>query len=342
MDIGTKFVYWYKRHWLHYRSRLLSGDYIRVAYTLSPDPKVQAHCIANMDPEDRFATERLLVKLFIPGFVEDEDKWEQEKARVVNKYLEEFDDFQNHRGFWKSKSIWIVAGQSDMPAHVWHHRYSYPFTEFLGKLACIVLSKVTGIGEAERHWKANKRVRSGQRARMSAEKTKKQAAISAAHSMEKSQRRRDASKWAGKLMNDEDFNALKLGEFLHFIVAFCVTCKVCANTFTSAGDYCDNDVQPRPRLAAREFRNWYEPWEKTLFKPGGNQYFAAIVDKKYGGISFKDFLTGKIGYTLKQGCAVLIRCRKNQKTGTELQAVDGHNWFYGLLVCYDGFDAEVP
>jgi hypothetical protein len=48
----------------------------------------------------------------------------------------------------------------------------------------------------------------------------------------------------------------------------------------------------------REFRNWYEPWEMTLFKPGGNQFFEAIIAKKYGGLHFKDFLGDRVGFTL--------------------------------------------
>ena len=80
----------------------------------------------------------------------------------------------------------------------------------------------------------------------------------------------------------------------------------------------------------------------TVFKPGGNQYFRALVGKKYGGLHFKDFLTGKVGYIVEDKCAVLLRCSKHRTQGTELQAKDGCNWFYGLLVCYDGFDAELP
>lgn len=71
---------------------------------------------------------------------------------------------------------------------------------------------MTGIGEAERMWKENKKTRGGQRCRLSTDKTKKQATISAAHSMNKSKARNASAKRRGKLMDDEDFKAMKMGK----------------------------------------------------------------------------------------------------------------------------------
>ena len=100
-------------------------------------------------------------------------------------------------------------------------------------------------------------------------------------------------------------------------------------------------VKDRPVEKAYKFRNWYEPWEMVLFKKEGNQYHKQIIELKYGGLSFKCLEDGSNGFTLKEGCAVLIRCRADKKYGTELQAVDGCCWFYGVLICYDGFDVEL-
>jgi hypothetical protein len=52
----------------------------------------------------------------------------------------------------------------------------------------------------------------GQRCRLSTDKTKKQATISAAHSMNKSKARNASAKCRGKLMDDEDFKAMKMGK----------------------------------------------------------------------------------------------------------------------------------
>ena len=101
-------------------------------------------------------------------------------------------------------------------------------------------------------------------------------------------------------------------------------------------------VKDHPVEKAYKFRNWYEPWEMVLFKKEGNQYHKQIIELKYGGLSFECLEDGSNGFTLKEGCAVLIRCRADKKYGTELQAVDGCCWFYGVLICYDSFDVELP
>ena len=108
------------------------------------------------------------------------------------------------------------------------------------------------------------------------------------------------------------------------------------------GFYCDGDISARPPVEKRTFRCWYEPWEHTVFKPGGNQYFAAFIDRKYGGLSFKALDDGRAGWIPKKGCAVLIRCSKHKTKGSELQGKNGHNYYYGLLICYEGYDPDLP
>ena len=100
-----------------------------------------------------------------------------------------------------------------MVPYLWHMKYSAPYTEYFGVLGCRVTAKAMGIGESERHWKQNKKIRLGQRARLSPEKTKKQATIAADYSMKKSELRRSKANKAGVLWTDEDFETLKLGEF---------------------------------------------------------------------------------------------------------------------------------
>ena len=51
------------------------------------------------------------------------------------------------------------------------------FTTYLGPLGCRVTSKGMGIGKAERHWKANKKIRGGQRAKLSPKNAKMQATM---------------------------------------------------------------------------------------------------------------------------------------------------------------------
>jgi hypothetical protein len=75
MDCNKEFKVLYRRSWNHYKNKLLT-DYVCAAYVLSPDPKVYEDAHANMEPEDREACERLLIKLFLLGYVENHPEWE--------------------------------------------------------------------------------------------------------------------------------------------------------------------------------------------------------------------------------------------------------------------------
>ena len=56
-------------------------------------------------------------------------------------------------------------------------RYSLQETKVLGKLACLVLSKILGIRTAKQNWKQVKYIKLGQRSSTGTEKVKKQTAL---------------------------------------------------------------------------------------------------------------------------------------------------------------------
>lgn len=213
MDCNEEFKVLYRRSWNHYKNKLLT-DYVRAAYVLSPDPKVYEDARANMEPEDREACERLLIKLFLPEYVENHPEWEQKKATMIDEFLSDLHDFQNKAGYFNKMHIWIAASSDGMHAYLWHSRYSYLFTKWLGKLGALVCAKGTGICEAERNWKENKKIRGGQRGKLSPQRTSQLATLSASHSMNKSKARQAAARRVGKLMNDEDFKIMNMGECL--------------------------------------------------------------------------------------------------------------------------------
>ena len=68
---------------------------------------------------------------------------------------------------WKSKDI------SDGNSHLWHQKYSLPFTKVLGFVACRVTSKVLGIGASERSWGDVKTIKSGKRYAISSDVSEK-------------------------------------------------------------------------------------------------------------------------------------------------------------------------
>ena len=99
LDDVAKLRYWSRRHYMHYRHFLLP-DHVRVSYLLCPHPKVIEHAKnpANRDPEDRQSCERLIKKLMVP--VEGVDRTEREvlEAQLIDTFLSELRDFQNHQG----------------------------------------------------------------------------------------------------------------------------------------------------------------------------------------------------------------------------------------------------
>ena len=72
---------------------------------------------------------------------------------TLDMFWTEYTDFDNKIGSFDDDGfIWKRKGISDGNSHLWHQKYSLPFTKVLDFVACIVTSKVLGIGAAERSW----------------------------------------------------------------------------------------------------------------------------------------------------------------------------------------------
>ncbi len=72
---------------------------------------------------------------------------------------------------------WFSMEDPSKKSYCWHQNYSLLYTEVLGKLACLVRSKILGIGTAERNWKQVKAVKVGQWTNTSTTKAKHQLMI---------------------------------------------------------------------------------------------------------------------------------------------------------------------
>lgn len=166
------------RFWIHRRSKLIH-DYSLVGYILSPNPIIMAHAFQNQTPVHIQVAENLLTKLLLlPNLTGNERNIA--RAELIDSFMEEYGDFKNKRGIFSHDNIWIIAAKDDCKAFCWHQKYSLNTTKVVGKLACFVLSKILGIGMAERNWKqvkAVKAVKSGQRTNTTMEKTKNQVLI---------------------------------------------------------------------------------------------------------------------------------------------------------------------
>jgi hypothetical protein len=65
-----------------------------------------------------------------------------ERAKLIDTFMEEYGEFTNKRGMFTCDNIWIMASNENAKAHWWHYKYSQPRTKVLGKLACLVLAKI--------------------------------------------------------------------------------------------------------------------------------------------------------------------------------------------------------
>jgi hypothetical protein len=197
--------------WLKCRDKLIH-DYSLVGYILSPHPTIMAHALNNKLAAHDEAAERLITKLILDQNLVGEE-WMIPRARLIDTFLTEYGDFVNRRNSFAQDNIWIMAKDPKVVAHHWHQKYSFPVTKVLGKLACLVLSKILGIGTAERNWKQVKAVKSGQRVNTTICKTTNQVLIYAQYQQAKTQALMKNRATAGKLWDDEDFATMKMDEY---------------------------------------------------------------------------------------------------------------------------------
>jgi hypothetical protein len=80
-------------------------------------------------------------------------------AEIVDTFWNEFKAFQCCTEPFHHPSRWETPDVSSGRSHIWHEKYSLPYTQVLGYVACFVTSKLCGIGPAERSWAAVKTVK---------------------------------------------------------------------------------------------------------------------------------------------------------------------------------------
>jgi len=107
----------------------------------------------------------------------------------------------------------MVAAKQEMEELRWHAKYSIETTEVLGRLACLVLSKILGIGSAERNWKQVKKFKKEDHTKTGVDKTTKQVLFFSQHQIMHGALRRTALSMAGKLWDDNDFASMKMDEY---------------------------------------------------------------------------------------------------------------------------------
>jgi hypothetical protein len=106
-----------------------------------------------------------------------------------------------------------MASDENIQGYRWHHKYSLDCTDVLGKLACLVLLKILGIGSAVRNWEQVKKIKRGDCAQTGIDKTEKQVLIHAQYQMLHGKLHKTALLCADKLWEDTDFDFMKMDAY---------------------------------------------------------------------------------------------------------------------------------
>jgi hypothetical protein len=139
--------------------------------------------------------------------------------------------------------MWYAAGKSDfVVAYCWHHSWTLPRTNELGKLACLVLSKNFGTGTAKRNWKQGNKIKYGHHANLGNKVTAKITNLYEQYQQVKLRNRDDQRSSVGKLWTEEDLHCMKMDVF-------------CADIAVSL----DMDAKVQNM---RIFCNWNKDWQQ--------------------------------------------------------------------------------
>jgi hypothetical protein len=86
-------------------------------------------------------------------------------------------------------------------------------TKVLGKRACLFLSKILGIGAAERNWKLVKKIKYGDRANLGNKVTAMIANVYGQYQRVKLRNRGDQRSSVGRLLTEEGLHCMKVDVF---------------------------------------------------------------------------------------------------------------------------------
>jgi hypothetical protein len=126
-------------------------------------------------------------------------------AEAVNTFWDKFACFTTKKKMFRFPYMWEKTQRDAIPAYRWHQRHSFHSTKDLGKLACLVLFKILGIGTAERNWKQVKLIKTGQCSNIHADKYEKQVTLFGQNQQLRTWTRVEKLSLVDKLWEDGDF-----------------------------------------------------------------------------------------------------------------------------------------
>jgi hypothetical protein len=272
--------------WLKRRPKLIH-DYSLAGYILAPHRKIMQDASVRMRESTIYtdAVSRLIGKLLVDDDTNNRLRLignlvaanggtnnrlalsrTEQIAQSTIVFLREHRNFANRTGTYDNTIMWSEPDNDEfiVSCH-WHLTWTVPRSTVLGKLACLVLSKILGIGSAERNWKQVKKLKSGDRSNLSMNVTSKITNVYGQYQRMKASSRQEQMSSVGKLWTEEDFHCMKLDVF-------------CGDIAASL----ENDA----RMATmRTFRNWNERWQNPHgLSPRGDDILEERIRKKFLGM----------------------------------------------------------
>ena len=166
------------RLWLK-RKALLDSDYAKAGWMLCVQPDILADvALRGAGSDERLAMERVIEKLHLPPCPnKSRNLTGKTSTQIIDLFWDEYKAFKDKSPPFNRPGSFLTDGVFNGRSYIWHQKYSEPYTEVLGFVACRVCSKVLGIGMAERAWGDLKLVKSGNRAIMVGDSTEKSSII---------------------------------------------------------------------------------------------------------------------------------------------------------------------
>ena len=141
--------------WKKRQSKLIN-DFSIAAWCLSVMKEVYDDCTSRITGEDRLALRRMVKKLHVAP-CPNEQVADLTLDEIEDLFVEEFDQFRSQTGIFADGSTcggkWTSKDARDGKSHIWHQKWTLPYTKVLGWVGVRLCSKLLGIGQCERNWR---------------------------------------------------------------------------------------------------------------------------------------------------------------------------------------------
>jgi hypothetical protein len=264
---GSKILW----HWER-RKVKLEHEYAITAWALCVMEDVREDVRVRLTGAHRMPMETVVKRLHLPPCPNQNlEVRSMSEAQIIDVFWDEFMAFRNCTPPFHERSRWATLDVQAGRSHLWHEKYSLPYTKVLGFVACRVTSKLGGIGPAERSWGAVKQIKDGKRSHIGSDSLEKRAIVFMSAKMREArianQHLEKVDAGPNAMFRDDDINFdLQLEKF-------------------------GVDIAQMKQPVKRVFRAWVEEWEEEDRKKNDCVAEARIL-AKYKNLAFNDPDTG--------------------------------------------------